>query len=109
MALPPLPISPNYSFGYLDDTLFVRAADGPGEEIRLAPGESYAWDDEGLRYSLTFVERRTDEELLERYRRGPMMVGRSPHSGIFELAVEPGAAVRERGVRAEVRTVQIGS
>jgi len=38
-----------------------------------------------------------------------MMVGRSPHSGMFELAVERGAAVRERGVRAEVRTVQIGS
>ena len=109
MALPPLPISPNYSFGYLDDTLFVRAADGPGEEIRLAPGESYAWEDDGVRYSLTFVERRTDEELRERYRRGPMMVGPSPHSGIFELAVEPGVSARGRGVRAEVRTVQIGS
>ena len=108
MALPPLPLSPNYAFGYLDESLVVSSANGPGQQVHLEVGESYSWTDENVDYRLTLLARNTDADLVQRYRRGPMMVGRSPYSGTFELSVRPDPAAR-RGVPSEIRTVEIGS
>lgn len=89
MALPPQPLVAGYSVRYDGQTVSIYAPDGSTSYHDVSTGRPVSWESRGVRYALSIEQQFVDEQLMERYRQHPGMVGGSPFSARFRLTVSP--------------------